>query len=90
MDNPLGIDARAGYRIDPALAAELQFEWLSKANIDTSGLDVAELGSWVLTANAKGYILTHLMHDFGVTRVQPFALFGLGLMQSWVTWISAM
>ena len=82
VEEPLGVNARAGYRIYPALAAELQFEWLSKANIKASGLNVADLDSWIVTANAKGYFLTRLMHDLGIARFQPFALLGLGVMQS--------
>ena len=82
VDEPLGVNARAGYRIYPALAAELQFEWLSKANIKASGSNIADLDSWSLTANAKGYFLYRLMHDLAIARVQPFALLGLGLMHS--------
>jgi len=82
VENPLGVNARAGYRMHPYLAAEMQFEWLSESNIEASGLDIAGLDSWVLTANAKGYILTLLMNDFGIARVQPFALVGVGMMQS--------
>src|SRR5262245_61733270 len=42
LENPLGVNARAGYRLFPALAAEVEFEWVSKADIEASGSDVAE------------------------------------------------
>jgi len=82
VDNPLGVNARAGYRMHPYVAAEVQFEWVSESNIEAFGVAVAEFDSWILTANAKGYILTRLMDDFGIGRVQPFAIAGIGLMQS--------
>jgi opacity protein-like surface antigen len=72
VEEPLGLNARAGYRMHPHLAAEGEFEWLSEADVEISGFDVGTIEAWTLTANGKAYPLTG--------RVQPFALIGLGAM----------
>jgi len=82
VDNPLGVNGRAGYRMNSFFAAEVEFEWLAESNVESSGLGVAGLDTWSVTANAKGFILTRLMHDLGIARLQPFALAGVGLMRS--------
>lgn len=72
-DDPFGVNVRAGYRINPNIAAEVQYEWLSQADIDVSGTTFAKIDTWALTVNGKGYILTG--------RYQPFVVVGLGVMK---------
>jgi opacity protein-like surface antigen len=75
VDDPLGLNARAGYRFHPHIAGELEFEWLSEADIDVSGFGTAAtIESFAFTANGKLYPLTG--------RFQPFGLIGLGLLSS--------
>jgi len=76
VDAAVGYHVRAGYRIIPRLAAEAEFEWLP--GFDVKLLDdqkLVDTQSWLLTANAKGYLLAD-------TRFQPFVLIGLGYYQS--------
>lgn len=74
IEEPLGLNARVGYRAHPHFAAEAEFEWLSEADVEVGGSDVATIESWIFTANGKGYLLTG--------RVQPYGLVGLGGMVS--------
>jgi opacity protein-like surface antigen len=75
VDDSFAISGHAGYRCDPRVSADVQVEWIEEFDADAS---VAGLGtvasitaeSLVVTANAKGYLLTG--------RFQPFLLFGLG------------
>ncbi|MDH5305988.1 MAG: porin family protein [Myxococcales bacterium] len=71
-----GLNARVGYRLRPRLATEVQFEWLTKSQVNSSGdfeqNDVFELSSWVVTVNAKGYVIP-------TGRVQPFLSAGVGM-----------
>jgi len=75
-DASAGVNGRVGYRVLPRLAAEVQFEWLSQAQVDVAGdfdqNNVFELNSWVVTANAKGYMIP-------TGRVQPFLSAGVGM-----------
>ena len=73
IENPVGLNARVGYRASPHFAVEGQFEWLSKADVAIAGVDLLTVDSWILTANSKYYPLTD--------RVQPFILAGLGVAQ---------
>ena len=70
IDPALGLNVRAGYRMHPHFALEGEFEWLSEADIEVGGQDVATVESFTGTANGKAYLLTG--------RVQPFALIGIG------------
>src|SRR5215475_10991610 len=70
IDPALGLNVRAGYRLHPHFAIEGEFEWLSEADIQVGGQDVATVESFTGTANGKAYLLTG--------RVQPFALIGIG------------
>jgi hypothetical protein len=74
----IGATARLGYRIHPHFAAEAAFEWLSGFDIsvdgDASGSEAAEVETWIVTGNAKGYLLTG--------SIQPFALVGAGSMRA--------
>jgi opacity protein-like surface antigen len=74
VDDPLGLNVRAGYRFHPHIAGELEFEWLSEADIENTGLT---LESFAFTANGKLYPLTG--------RLQPFGVIGLGLMNAEVS-----
>lgn len=67
-----GLQARAGYRVTPWLAAEVEYEWLDGFRNDVAGSNVATLGSHMLTANGK------ILYP-GWGRIQPYALFGVGL-----------
>jgi opacity protein-like surface antigen len=70
IDPAVGLNVRAGYRMHPHFALEGEFEWLSEADIEVGGQDVATVQSFTGTVNGKGYLLKG--------RVQPFALIGLG------------
>ena len=73
LDNPLGLNARAGYRFHPHLAAEGEFEWLSEADFDIDGSGSGDLpNSFIFTANGKAFVLKG--------RFQPYGLVGLGAM----------
>jgi hypothetical protein len=37
VDNPLGLNTRVGYRAHPHFSAELEFEWLSQADVSVPG-----------------------------------------------------
>jgi hypothetical protein len=77
VEVPPGLDARAGYRFHPRIAAEVQLQWFPKAQIEIEDIDALDLETLVFTGNAKGYLLTG--------RVQPFLLVGGGLMHYEVT-----
>ncbi len=70
IDDSLGLNFRGGYRFHPHLAAEAQFEWIE--GFDVSGSSI-EFETWTFTGNLKAYLLT--------SQVQPYALFGMGVMQ---------
>ncbi len=76
VEEPLGLGALVGYRFHPHLAAEVQFQWFAKANIQAFDedftVDFLALETLVFTGNVKGYLLTG--------RIQPFLLAGAGLM----------
>ena len=73
VEEPLGANARVGYRFHPHVSAEAEVEWLSDADIDVDGGGTAgNFQTITSTANAKAFLLTG--------RVQPFALIGLGAM----------
>lgn len=75
IDDPLGLNAQAGYRAHSNFAVEAEFEWLADAEIEVAGIGTGiDLQSYVFTANAKGYILTG--------RIQPHLLVGVGAMAS--------
>jgi opacity protein-like surface antigen len=65
-DNTLGLNLRVGYRFQPRLAGELEFEYY-----DDFGDFGVKVDGWALTANAKVYGATG--------QVQPFLLAGLGV-----------
>lgn len=75
VDDSFGINGRAGYRCHRRFSAEAEVEWLDGFESD---LSLAGLGKFargqiepvVVTANAKGYLLTG--------RFQPFLLVGAG------------
>lgn len=74
----VGLNARVGYRLHPRVAGEVQFEWLSSSDISLTGAidqsSAFETQSWVVSANAKGYVLTG--------SLQPYLLLGAGVMRS--------
>jgi hypothetical protein len=71
VDDPLGLNARVGYRFHPHLAIEAQVEWLARADVDVDFFgNLGKLDVITTTANAKAYFLTG--------RVQPFLLAGAG------------
>ena len=62
-----GIQVRLGYRFDPRLSAEAQFEWANGWTVkDGSNLDHFVTGS----VNLKGYLLQNFF--------QPYLLVGMG------------
>jgi opacity protein-like surface antigen len=71
VDTGLGLNARAGYRFHPHIAAEAEFEWVN-ADIEVSGNDVGDFDTFVGTVNGKAFLLTG--------RFQPFAMIGIGAM----------
>jgi len=66
----VGFNARGGYRFNPWVAAEVEFEFLPDSDAKNDGVKVAEVGTWAVTGNAKAFPF----HG----RFQPFALLGLG------------
>ena len=70
-----GFKLYGGYRFNPAVALELEFEMLMKSDIEANGLSsAADIQAWTGTANAKIF----WMHD----RIQPYTLMGMGLMSA--------
>jgi opacity protein-like surface antigen len=77
VDNSLGFNGRVGYRCHPRFSAEVEVEWLHGFDADLEQPGVVQLARvevdpLVVTANAKGYLLTG--------RYQPFLLVGAGAM----------
>ncbi|MFP6655798.1 MAG: outer membrane beta-barrel protein [Myxococcota bacterium] len=68
-----GAEFYFGYRADPAVAFEVEADYLPASKIDLDGLDGAtELETWTITVNSKFFF----MHQ----RIQPYGLVGLGVM----------
>jgi len=81
VDETIGVDLRAGYRIHRNLAAEVQFQWLSDVKVKAAGIKLLEVETWTLTGNLKVYALTDRIAAVLMGgRVQPFLLAGVGLM----------
>ena len=72
IDTAAGFNVFGGYRAHAHAAVEMEFEMLPKADIDVSGVELAELLTLAVTANAKAYPFKG--------RVQPFALVGIGVL----------
>jgi len=71
--NSWGLNARAGYRLHPNVAAELGFEYYQGFDLNgPEGGDVVEISGWSLMANGKGYVLTG--------PAQPYGLIGVGML----------
>lgn len=71
VDDGVGLNARAGYRFHPNLAAELQLEWVPEFDVDTGGFfGDAEIETLVTMLNGKAYAATG--------RIQPYFLVGMG------------
>jgi len=68
VDDTVGLNARAGYRINETLATELEFEWAQDFQFDGSGGTSADIYS--LTLNGKYYFLPG--------RIQPLVVGGVG------------
>lgn len=75
----LGVNARAGYRFHPRVAAEAHLEYLSGSEIFAPTFrwrtEFVELTALTLTADVKAYLMTGM--------IQPFALIGGGWMRTW-------
>ncbi len=69
FSNGGGFNVRAGWRLWPYLAAEMQFEYVT--GFSDLGLDI---DVWNVTWNAKAFLLTG--------RWQPYALFGMGVAEA--------
>ncbi|MGH8547603.1 MAG: outer membrane protein [Methylococcales bacterium] len=67
-----GLNARAGYRVYPWFAAEVEYEWIDGFSNKIRGSNVATLTSHQLTVNGK-----FIYSDWG--RFQPYGLLGVGL-----------
>lgn len=50
-----GMDARAGYRFHPHLAAEADFQWAHDFDIGAGGVNVGNVESYTFTLNGKVY-----------------------------------
>jgi opacity protein-like surface antigen len=74
LEDSGGLDARLGYRLASWFAAEVQYEWVDRFDVDlsVSGVPVghASMNGHTLTANAK------LIAP--IWRIQPFLLIGIG------------
>ena len=74
-DIAIGGGALVGYRANPAIAFEAEFEILPSVDVDINGINpVAELETWAITANSKIF--------WGQDRFQPYSLIGLGIMHT--------
>jgi len=74
VDEVVGFSAYGGYRANPVLALEMQFEMLTKADLDLDGAGkIGDLTMWTLTGNMKIFLWPE--------RFQPYVLVGLGAMQ---------
>jgi opacity protein-like surface antigen len=77
VDSSLGLNARAGYRFHPNLAAEIHYEWLSEFKIKLSSRlqgtsRITDLSGWALTFDGKVFLFTDNPH--------PFLLVGAGVL----------
>jgi hypothetical protein len=72
VDEPIGANARVGYRFHPFFAAEVAGEWLPEADVEVFNTDAGSIESWTAMANLKAYLST--------ARIQPFGLVGAGVM----------
>lgn len=77
VENSFGFNGRVGYRCHRNFSAEVEVEWLDGFDAEFSSPGFGDLGKLefdpvVITANAKGYLLTG--------RYQPFLLVGGGVM----------
>jgi opacity protein-like surface antigen len=73
VDDSWGMNARLGYRLNPRLALEGQFEWLANFEVDAQVNGVErkqEIALMTLSANAKYFLLTG--------RIQPYLVAGAG------------
>ncbi len=74
VDEVAGFGVYGGYRANPVLAFEMQFEMLTEADVDLDGAGKdGELETWTLTGNMKVFLWPE--------RFQPYVLAGLGAMQ---------
>jgi len=71
-ENSHDINLRFGYRIFSRLALEAEWELATKFAVNAGGVEVRALQSMTGTGNLKGFLLTG--------PFQPYALFGLGVM----------
>jgi len=74
-NNSLGFDLVAGLRMTPWLAAEVQFEWVSKMNPYPENSREAGGDNWATTFNARAYPTTDYFME---GRLQPYLLVGIG------------
>jgi opacity protein-like surface antigen len=77
VDNSFGFNGRVGYRCHERFSAEVHVEWLDGFDVEASSAGFGDIADYkaepiVVTANAKGYLLTG--------RYQPFLLVGGGVM----------
>jgi hypothetical protein len=75
VDNSIGLNARAGYRFMPYLAAELHYEWGSEFDVDAGVFGETEIETHVATVNVKGIYTSP-----NVGPIQPYLLAGAGFM----------
>jgi opacity protein-like surface antigen len=73
-DNSLGFDLRAGYRLHPHVAMELELEWLDGFELDLAGATQSEIETLGLSYNFKPYFMTG--------KVQPYLLVGVGILRA--------
>jgi opacity protein-like surface antigen len=65
-----GLNARAGYRFNEWISAEVEYEWVDDFKVKAAGLDLAELEAQTLTLNGR------FIAPLG--RFQPYLLLGIG------------
>lgn len=74
VDEVPGFSVYGGYRANPVLALEVQFEMLTKGDVDINGASKdGDLETWALTGNMKVFLWPE--------RFQPYVLAGLGAMK---------
>src|SRR5262245_25015069 len=73
--NSFGLDARAGYRLDPHVAAEADYQYLPGYEFELSnGGRLSDLTAHTLTFNGKLYAMTD--------RLQPYFVGGIGFVHT--------
>ena len=75
-----GFSVYGGYRANPNVALEAEFEMMSGADVKVLGVEAAQIETWAVTGNAKIFLLPGRIQPPGL--IQPFALVGVGVVHA--------